>query len=82
MSNLIQQAISPGLVRILLNRPEAFNSLSEGLLDDLQESLREISNNNDIRVVILAASGKAFCAGHDLKEMMQAPSEAYYQSLF
>ncbi len=82
MSNLIQQAISPGLVRILLNRPEAFNSLSEGLLDELQESLREISNNNDIRVVILAASGKAFCAGHDLKEMMQAPSEVYYQSLF
>jgi Enoyl-CoA hydratase/carnithine racemase len=67
MSNLIQQAISPGLVRILLNRPEAFNSLSESLLDELQESLREISNNNDIRVVILAASGKAFAQDTTLK---------------
>jgi enoyl-CoA hydratase/carnithine racemase len=82
MSNLIQEVISPGLLRITLNRPEAFNSLSEDLLGDLNTTLSSISTNTDTRVVILAANGKAFCAGHDLKEMMQEPSETYYQSLF
>ncbi len=82
MSNLIQEVISPGLLRITLNRPEAFNSLSEDLLGDLNTTLSSISTNTDTRVVILAANGKAFCAGHDLKEMMREPSETYYQSLF
>ena len=82
MSNLIQEIISPGLLKITLNRPEAFNSLSEDLLEDLSTTLNSVSKNTDTRVIILAANGKAFCAGHDLKEMMQEPSETYYQSLF
>jgi enoyl-CoA hydratase/carnithine racemase len=82
MSNLNQQLIYPGLLKITLNRPDAFNSLSESLLNELQECLNTIANNEDIRVVILGANGKAFCAGHDLKEMMQAPSQDYYHSLF
>ena len=82
MSNLIQEIISPGLLKITLNRPEAFNSLSEDLLEDLSTTLNSVSKNTDARVIILAANGKAFCAGHDLKEMMQEPSETYYQSLF
>jgi enoyl-CoA hydratase/carnithine racemase len=82
MSNLIQEIISPGHLKITLNRPEAFNSLSEDLLGDLKNTLSSVSANTDTRVIILAANGKAFCAGHDLKEMMQEPSETYYQSLF
>ncbi|MGA0955197.1 MAG: enoyl-CoA hydratase-related protein, partial [Burkholderiaceae bacterium] len=82
MSNLIQEVISPGLLKITLNRPEAFNSLSEALLGELSTTLSFISKNTGTRVIILAANGKAFCAGHDLKEMMQEPSETYYQSLF
>ena len=82
MSSLSQTTISPGLLQITLNRPEAFNALSESLLSELQECLNAVSQSKETRVVILAASGKAFCAGHDLKEMMQAPSESYYQSLF
>jgi enoyl-CoA hydratase/carnithine racemase len=82
MSNLIQEVISPGLLKITLNRPEAFNSLSEDLLGELSTTLSFISKNTGTRVIILAANGKAFCAGHDLKEMMQEPSETYYQSLF
>ena len=82
MSSLSQTTISPGLLQITLNRPEAFNALSESLLSELQEFLNAVSQSKETRVVILAASGKAFCAGHDLKEMMQAPSESYYQSLF
>ena len=82
MSNLIQEVISPGLLKITLNRPEAFNSLSEAIIKELHETLQKVSGDPTIRVVILAAKGKAFCAGHDLKEMMQDPAEHFYQTLF
>jgi enoyl-CoA hydratase/carnithine racemase len=71
-----------GVITITLNRPQAFNSLSEGLLSALQQELDGISEDRSARVVVLAAAGKAFCAGHDLKEMRAAPSMAYYQRLF
>jgi enoyl-CoA hydratase/carnithine racemase len=74
--------VEPGLIRLTLNRPTQHNALSEELLGELQVAVDEISKNADIRVVILAASGKAFCAGHDLKQMMNDPSLAYYQKLF
>jgi enoyl-CoA hydratase/carnithine racemase len=70
-----------GVVRLTLNRPEAFNALSEALLDALQTSLASIAQT-DARVVVIAGAGRAFCAGHDLKEMRAAPSLAYYEALF
>jgi enoyl-CoA hydratase/carnithine racemase len=69
------------VVRLTLNRPEAFNALSEALLDALQTALASIAQT-DARVVVIAGAGRAFCAGHDLKEMREAPSLAYYQALF
>jgi enoyl-CoA hydratase/carnithine racemase len=79
---VIADLLEPSLVRLTLNRPAQYNALSEELISELQASLDEISSNVDIRVVILAAAGKAFCAGHDLKQMMGEPSLAYYQKLF
>jgi enoyl-CoA hydratase/carnithine racemase len=70
-----------GVVRLTLNRPDAFNALSEALLDDMQTHLVDIAKS-DARVVVIAGAGRAFCAGHDLKEMRAAPSLDYYQSLF
>jgi enoyl-CoA hydratase/carnithine racemase len=70
-----------GVLRVTLNRPEAFNALSEALLDALQRALDEASQS-DARVVVIAGSGRAFCAGHDLKEMRAEPSVAYYRALF
>ncbi len=69
-------------MRLTLNRPAQYNALSEELLGELQLEFDEISRNADIRVVILAASGNAFCTGHDLKQMMNRPSLDYYQKLF
>ena len=63
----------PGVVRLTMNRPDAFNALSEALLYDLQTALSEIGRS-DARVVVIAGAGRAFCAGHDLKEMRAAPS--------
>lgn len=71
-----------GVVTLTLNRPQAFNALSEAMLGALQEALDAVAADNAARVVVLAAAGKAFCAGHDLKEMRADPSLAYYQRLF
>ena len=57
-----------GVVTLTLNRPESFNALSEGMLAALQKALDEVGTDETARVVVLAAAGKAFCAGHDLKE--------------
>jgi len=71
-----------GVTRLTLNRPKAFNALSEGLLDALQTELDWVAADEGARVVVLAGAGKAFCAGHDLKEMRAEPSLAYYDALF
>lgn len=71
----------PGVVRVTLNRPDAFNALSEQVIDALQAALSAIARS-DARVVVLAAEGRAFCAGHDLKELRATPSPEFYQTLF
>jgi enoyl-CoA hydratase/carnithine racemase len=71
-----------GLVTLTLNRPQAFNALSEAMLAALQTELDALASDDSVRVVVLGATGKAFCAGHDLKEMRAAPSLGYYQRLF
>ncbi|HZT55073.1 MAG TPA: enoyl-CoA hydratase [Burkholderiaceae bacterium] len=71
-----------GVVTLTLNRPQAFNALSEALLTALQHELNAIAEDELARVVVLAGAGKAFCAGHDLKEMRADPSLGYYQRLF
>ena len=71
-----------GVVTLELNRPGQFNSLSDELLDSLQRALDELAQDSAVRVILLAASGRAYCAGHDLKQMRSRPEEAYYQDLF
>src|SRR2546430_3121568 len=71
-----------GVVRLTLNRPEAFNALSEAMLAKLQRELDVIASDESVRVVVIGADGKAFCAGHDLKEMRSDPSLEYYERLF
>ncbi len=79
---LLSERDARGVQTLTLNRPDAFNSLSEELLAALRHELDAIATDDAVRVVVLAASGKAFCAGHDLKQMRAAPSLDYYQSLF
>jgi enoyl-CoA hydratase/carnithine racemase len=71
-----------GVLWLTLNRPQAFNALSEGLLSELQDELEALAADDTLRVLVLAGAGKAFCAGHDLREMRAAPSEDYYRRLF
>lgn len=71
-----------GVTTLTLNRPDAFNALSEGLLEALQTELDALALDETLRALVIASSGRAFCAGHDLKEMRAEPSLAYYQQLF
>jgi enoyl-CoA hydratase/carnithine racemase len=82
-AELLRQARDArGVVTLTLNRPAALNALSEGLLGALQAALDTLARDTSVRVLVLAAAGKAFSAGHDLREMRAAPSLAYYQRLF
>ena len=79
---VIRNRDARGVVTLTLNRPASFNALSEGMLEALQAALDAVARDASARVVVIAATGKAFCAGHDLKEMRAAPSLAYYETLF
>lgn len=71
-----------GVVRMTLNDPLRFNALSGPMLAALQRALESVKADDTARVVILAAEGKAFCAGHNLKDMASNPRLEYYQQLF
>ncbi len=71
-----------GVCTLTLNRPAQYNALSEAMLAALHDALDAIADDDSVRVVVLAARGKAFCAGHDLKEMRARPEQAYYEDLF
>ena len=79
---VLSEKDSRGVVTLTLNRPQAFNALSEGLIQALQRELERLAADEQARVVVIAAAGKAFCAGHDLKEMRAEPSLGYYERLF
>ncbi len=71
-----------GVATLTLNRPRQYNALSEEVLAALQSELDTLAGDEQIKVIVLAANGKAFCAGHDLKQMRANPDKEYYQDLF
>jgi enoyl-CoA hydratase/carnithine racemase len=71
-----------GVTTLTLNRPSQFNSLSEELLHELKQVLADIAGDASVRVVVIAGAGKAFCAGHDLKQMRANHGKQYMQDLF
>src|ERR1700679_2125629 len=65
-----------GIAVLTLNRPEARNSLSEGLIAELHAALRDIHDDAGVRAVVIAANGSAFSAGHDMKELTARRADA------
>ncbi|MGL1833795.1 enoyl-CoA hydratase [Rhodocyclaceae bacterium SMB388] len=90
MSAVLNQADEPillrsddgGVARLTLNRPAQFNSLSRAMLEALIAEIDVIAADRGVRVVVLAGEGKAFCAGHDLKEMRNNRNLQFQQDLF
>ena len=81
-SSILLRNDRDGIVTLTLNRPAQYNALSGELLDELQRQLDDINADQSRRVVIIAASGKAFCPGHDLKEMRSSEDREFHQALF
>ena len=79
---ILQRDDSDGIATLTLNRPQQYNALSSQMLSALQVALDDIAASDTIRVVIIAANGKAFCPGHDLKEMRASEDPAVHQALF
>jgi enoyl-CoA hydratase/carnithine racemase len=71
-----------GVVTLTLNRPAQFNALSEAMLAALQAAFDDLADDERVRCVVLGGAGRAFCAGHDLKEMRANPRQDYYEALF
>jgi len=73
---------SEGITTLTLNRPAQYNALSSEMLGELQKALDDIDADDSVRVVIIAANGKAFCPGHDLKQMRSSEERDFHQTLF
>ncbi|MGR4889459.1 enoyl-CoA hydratase [Sphingopyxis sp. LARHCG72] len=71
-----------GRIDLCLNRPLQFNALSEDMLSALEQELMAIRHDDTARCVVISGAGKAFCAGHDLRQMQASPSLDYYRRLF
>ena len=84
---LLERFDANGIAHLNLNQPDKLNSLSEAMLDALQAQFDALTIDRSVRAVILSGSGKAFCAGHDLKEMTEVRKtedggKAYFRYLF
>src|SRR5262245_45037918 len=71
-----------GIATLTLNRPQARNALSMALMGDLLAAFAELGRDPAVKVVILAAAGPGFCAGHDLKELRSQPKREAYEAVF
>jgi enoyl-CoA hydratase/carnithine racemase len=79
---LVLVSSDAGIVTLTMNRAAQYNALSASMMAALRAELDRIASDASARVVVIAASGKAFCAGHDLREMRARPELAFYQALF
>ena len=71
-----------GVTTLTLNRPNQYNALSEELLIKMQKEFDDLGRDSAVRVIVLTGAGRAFCTGHDLKQMRANPKQSYYKHLF
>ena len=64
----VELAVDDGLALIWLNRPDRLNAVTDTLVEELCRTLERVREHDEVRAVVLAGRGRAFCAGHDLKE--------------
>ena len=79
---LLESRTPDGVLTLTLNRPAQFNTLSEEMLTALRDAAGRLASDQSARVLVIAGAGKAFCAGHDLKQMKSNPRRDYYETLF
>ena len=69
---LVREMTDDGILRLTLDDQRRRNALSDNMLARLRQALDQAASDASVRVIVLAATGPAFCAGHDLKEMTRA----------
>ncbi|WP_439122625.1 enoyl-CoA hydratase [Marivita sp.] len=84
---ILERRDTDAVCHLHMNAPERLNALSEEMLDALQEQVDSLQNDPSTRVVVISGAGKAFCAGHDLKQMTagrqaEDGGKAYFKELF
>jgi len=79
---LVLRADDGGIATLTLNRPAQFNAINGALLTALQAALDAVAHDASVKVVVIAGAGRAFCPGHDLKEMLAHSNEAFIGDLF
>jgi enoyl-CoA hydratase/carnithine racemase len=79
---ILLQRITDGVATLTLNRPAARNALSMALMSELIDALAALESEPAVKVVVIAAAGPAFCAGHDLKELRSDPRREAYEATF
>lgn len=79
---VLQRSNEGGIATLRLNRPRQYNALSRAVLEALHAELDAIAADESVRVVVITGAGRAFCSGHDLKEMRALASQAEVQGLF
>jgi enoyl-CoA hydratase/carnithine racemase len=82
MAAILFEERADGVLRLILNRPEARNALSVELMTALLAALGRVADDPLSRVVVIAGAGPAFCAGHDLRELRQDRRRETYQRIF
>ncbi|NQV98845.1 MAG: enoyl-CoA hydratase [Rhodospirillales bacterium] len=81
-ADLLLRSDAAGIATLTLNQPAKFNVLSDQMMTALQTTFDQIAEDRTVRVVVLAGNGKAFCAGHDVKEMVANSDEQAIRALF
>ncbi len=81
-TKILLRSDAGGIATLTLNRPKQFNALSMEMLDALQSALDDVAGDKSVRVLVIAANGKAFCPGHDLKEMLANRNREFVGGLF
>lgn len=79
---LVVRQDDEGIATLTLNRPRQLNPLSSEMIDALLAEFEALANDSSVRVVVLAGEGRAFSAGHDLRQMRANPNQGYYEALF
>lgn len=77
----LKYEVAQGVATITLNRPEVYNALNDGITYEIQDALRTVAKDNEVRVVVLTGAGKAFCSGQDLKAASGQEKRSFMESL-
>ena len=81
MYEFLKYELSNGVATITLNRPEVYNALNNEITFELQDALKKVKKDAEVRAVVLTGEGRAFCSGQDLKASSAEPNRSFSDSI-